>query len=52
MKNLNTSSIAALLAGGCIALLPLNNLTDQLIAVAIAFITLNAANHFIKGVQK
>jgi hypothetical protein len=52
MKNLNTSSISALVAGGCIALLPLDNLIDQFIAVVIAFITLSATNHFIKGIQK
>jgi hypothetical protein len=44
MKTLN---LTALLAGGTIALLPLNNLTDQLIAVAITFVALNAVNHLI-----
>jgi hypothetical protein len=47
MKNLNRSSMAALLAGGSIALLPLDSLTDQLIAVAIAFLLLNVASYFI-----
>jgi hypothetical protein len=51
MKILNTSSLSALLVGGCIALLPLDNLTDQFIAVAIAFVALNAANYLIKGVK-
>jgi hypothetical protein len=47
MKNLNTSSIAALLAGGTIALMPLDNLTEILVAVAIAFLILNGASYLI-----
>ena len=35
MKNLNTSSMAALLAGGGIALLPLDSLAEPFIGVAI-----------------
>ncbi len=46
------SSIAALVAGGTLALLPLDSLTEQVLGVVIAFIALNAANYFIKGVQK
>jgi hypothetical protein len=52
MKSLNLSSIAALFAGGLIALLPLNSFIEELFGVAIAFIALNAATYFIKGVQK
>jgi hypothetical protein len=51
MKNLNTSSMAALLAGGGIALLPLDSLAEQFIGVAIAFVLLTAANHHIKGMK-
>jgi hypothetical protein len=67
MKNLNTSSMAALLAGGGIALLPLDSLAEPFIGVAIcarlrlasltqqrfaiAFVLLTAANHHIKGIK-
>lgn len=51
MKILNLSSVAALLAGGTLALLPLDNLVEQLIGVAIAFLLLNTASYFIKGVK-
>jgi len=44
MKVLN---LTALLAGGTIALLPLDSLIEQFFGVAIAFIALNAANHLI-----
>jgi hypothetical protein len=49
MKILNASSITALLAGGSIALMPLNNLTETLIAVAIAFITLNTITYLTRS---
>ncbi len=52
MKALNLSSITALFAGGIIALLPLNSFIEELFGVAIAFIALNIANHFIKGVNQ
>jgi hypothetical protein len=52
MKALNLSSIAALVAGGTLALLPLDSLIEQFLGVAIAFVALNAANCLIKGVQK
>jgi predicted membrane channel-forming protein YqfA (hemolysin III family) len=47
MKILNTSSIAALLAGGTIALLPLDSLTEQLSGIAIAFLILSGASYLI-----
>jgi membrane protein implicated in regulation of membrane protease activity len=50
-KLLNLSSLAALAAGGTIALLPLDSLIEQLIAVAIAFVVLTAANNLIKGMK-
>jgi hypothetical protein len=43
----NTSLIIPLMTGGCIALIPLNNLTDELITVAIAFLILNIASYLI-----
>jgi hypothetical protein len=49
MKILN---LTALLAGGTIALLPLDSLVEQFVGVGIALIALNAADYFIKGVQK
>jgi hypothetical protein len=55
MKTLNLSSIAALLAGGTLALLPLDSLIEQFMGVAIAFVALNAVNYIIsqrKGVEK
>ncbi len=52
MKTLNASSISALLAGGTIALLPLDSLIEQFLGVAIAFVALNVVDTFIKGVQK
>jgi len=48
MKILN---LTALLAGGTIALLPLDSLIEQFFGVAIAFAALNAAKYFIKGVE-
>jgi hypothetical protein len=47
MKTLNLSSIAALIAGGILALLPLDSLIEQFFGVAIAFVALNAVNHLI-----
>jgi hypothetical protein len=47
MKNLNRSSISVLLAGGGIALMPLDNLTEILIAVAIAFLILSGASYVV-----
>ncbi len=49
MKVIN---LTALLAGGTIALLPLDSLIELFIGVAIAFVALNVADTFIKGVQK
>jgi len=50
-KLLNVSSLAALVAGGSIAILPLDSLTQQLIGVVIAFVVLTAANNLIKGMK-
>ncbi len=50
-KLLNLSSLAALVAGGSIALLPLDSLIQQVIGIAIAFVLLTAANHHIKGMK-
>jgi membrane protein implicated in regulation of membrane protease activity len=50
-KLLNVSSLAALVAGGSIALLPLDSLTEQVIGIAIAFVLLSAANNLIKGIK-
>jgi hypothetical protein len=44
-KLLNISSLAALVAGGSIALLPLDSLIEQVIGVAIAFVLLNLINY-------
>jgi hypothetical protein len=52
MKSLNLSSIAALSAGGVLALLHLNTLVEQALGVVVTFIALNLANRLIKGVQK
>jgi hypothetical protein len=51
MKNLNSTSVVALFAGGSIAILPLHSFTELLLGVAIAFVALNAANYLIKGVK-
>jgi hypothetical protein len=48
MKILN---LTALLAGGSIALLPLDSLIQQVIGIVIAFVVLTAANHHIKGMK-
>jgi hypothetical protein len=50
-KLLNVSSLAALVAGGSIALLPLDSLIEQLVGVAIAFVVLTAANNLTKGMK-
>ncbi len=50
-KLINVSSLAALVAGGSIALLPLDSLIEQLVGVAIAFVLLTAANNLTKGMK-
>jgi len=44
-KLLNISSLAALVAGGSIALLLLDSLIEQLVGVAIAFVFINLVTY-------
>ncbi len=50
-KLINVSSLAALVAGGSIALLPLDSLIEQVIGIVIAFLVLTAVNHHVKGMK-
>jgi hypothetical protein len=50
-KLLNLSSLAALVAGGTIAVLPLASLSQLFIGIAIAFVVLTAANNLTKGMK-
>jgi ribose/xylose/arabinose/galactoside ABC-type transport system permease subunit len=52
MKALNLSSIAALVAGGTLALLPLDSVTEQVLGVAIAFVILNAINYLTRSKEQ
>ena len=45
MKSLSLSTIAALVAGGTLALLPLDSLIEQVIGVGIAFVLINLVTY-------
>ncbi len=44
-KLINVSSLVVLVAGGSIALLPLDSLIEQVIGIAIAFVLINLVNY-------
>jgi hypothetical protein len=44
-KLINVSSLVVLVAGGSIALLPLDSLIEQLVGVAIAFVLINLVTY-------
>ena len=47
MRIQNLTSIAALLVGGTLALLPLDSFTELLVGIAIAFVALHTASYLI-----